>query len=679
MVQKVKRFFQSYASTPVVLALIVLISYALTVPFIGYFMDDWYLMWFKHVFGAWQFPAYFSIDRPLMGYFYILANFLLGNSESPLAWQIFGLFTRWLVAFSLWGFLNTLWPNAKKQNTLVAALAAVFPGFTQQWIAAIYSFFFSCLAGFFFSLTLMLKAVRQPKRFWLYTAFSFVIGMYCVAASEFYFGLELIRPVVLWIEFSRNKGPFSSRLKQVFTKWLPYLAALIAFGVWRGFFFNSQNHSVKVTSLIAQSPLSFLLDSIKKVYQAVVDSIFNSWVNPFNLSNYPEKGKIPLLILAAVLIVFVGVLLWFKYLFKEEFSDEGTNEKQWEKEAFWLGLISLCVAILPFLAADMPVSTAYPFDRFLLAYLFGSCLLVVLLADKKKVGIYFIALLLAVSSGYQITKSIYYKNIYQQQSDLFWQLSWRAPQIEKNTIVLTEDLPFSELYSSGSLTAPLNLIYDPGLTDGNIAYAFVQAYQHADILTSYDPGQPISYHIRSFFFTGNTSQMIVIKKPAEGCLRVVTANDYIDPTMKEESLNFWKSASPLSNLDRILPVTDTPAVLPEKYFGKENTDQWCYYFEKADLARQQSQWQSVIDLFAQADAKGFKPLNAYEWVPLIEAYVSTDQVQKASDITNTLKLSDETTKGIACNTWQNLAAANTAASQTDSIAAVLSNLQCKIK
>jgi hypothetical protein len=32
-------------------------------------MDDWYILWFKHVFGALQYPQYFALDRPLMGYF----------------------------------------------------------------------------------------------------------------------------------------------------------------------------------------------------------------------------------------------------------------------------------------------------------------------------------------------------------------------------------------------------------------------------------------------------------------------------------------------------------------------------------------------------------------------------------------------------------------------------------
>ena len=39
-------------------------------------------------------------------------------------------------------------------------------------------------------------------------------------------------------------------------------------------------------------------------------------------------------------------------------------------------------------------------------------------------------------------------------------------------------------------------------------------------------------------------------------------------------------------------------------FGSEPPHLWCYYFEKADLARQLQDWQSVLQLEKQARARG---------------------------------------------------------------------------
>jgi hypothetical protein len=95
MSQKVRRFVFDYRFSPWLFLLICILSYGLFLPFIGLYLDDWYLIWFKHVFGSLDYIKYFNLDRPLMGYFFIVANFLLGGSESPLVWQIFGIFTSW--------------------------------------------------------------------------------------------------------------------------------------------------------------------------------------------------------------------------------------------------------------------------------------------------------------------------------------------------------------------------------------------------------------------------------------------------------------------------------------------------------------------------------------------------------------------------------------------------------
>jgi len=488
----------SFKQTPIVLAFLVVLSYGLILPFMGYFMDDWYLIWYKHLFGAINFPAYFSVDRPLMGYFYVVANFLLGNTESALLWQIFGLFTRWLCVFALWKFLNTLWPNAKRQNSLVAMLAAVFPGFVQQWIAIIYSFFFFCLACFFFSLTLMLKAVRTPKRFWPYLILSITLGFYSYAAAEFYFGLELIRPVVLYIEYSKSNPLIKTRIRKTLQYWIPFLLIFLVYAIWRVFFFESVNHGVMITGQLSQGLVSMLNGLFTKIYQAAIDGGVNAWTNPLNLSNYPTRGVIPLFILGLVVVSFVCISFWFVRTVKTMGVEDETLEKLWPREAFWLAVFSLVVAVIPFWAADLPVDYLYPYDRFLLAYLLGSCLLLVVFLDGKKTGWYLLIFLIAIATGYQLNTSIRFKNSWQQQSDFFWQLTWRAPSLKENTILITDDLPFSKYFSGTSLMAPLNMIYAPELESHTIPYLILLNTYQDDIVSNFVREGKIKFDFRSF-------------------------------------------------------------------------------------------------------------------------------------------------------------------------------------
>ena len=53
--------------------------------------------------------------------------------------------------------------------------------------------------------------------------------------TEYFFGLELLRPFLLWMLLpAAGASPFK-KLRSVILRWLPYLAILIPFVVWRAF------------------------------------------------------------------------------------------------------------------------------------------------------------------------------------------------------------------------------------------------------------------------------------------------------------------------------------------------------------------------------------------------------------------------------------------------------------
>jgi len=75
-------------------------------------------------------------------------------------------------AHTHYGDAHAIWPEGKRQNTWVALLAAVFPGFTQQWIVVAFSSYFAGMILFFLSITVMIKAIRDPRKFWLFFSLS---------------------------------------------------------------------------------------------------------------------------------------------------------------------------------------------------------------------------------------------------------------------------------------------------------------------------------------------------------------------------------------------------------------------------------------------------------------------------------------------------------------------------
>ncbi len=68
-------------------------------------------------------------------------------------------------------------------------------------------------------------------------------------------------------------------------------------------------------------------------------------------------------------------------------------------------------------------------------------------------------------------------------------------------------------------------------------------------------------------------------------------------------------------------MNDAKAAPPNPdIFGSEPAHNWCYYFEKADLARQGRDWQTVLPLEKQAKTQSLAPKFGPEYIPFIEAH-----------------------------------------------------------
>jgi hypothetical protein len=70
----------------------------------------------------------------------------------------------------------------------------------------------------------------------------------------------------------------------------------------------------------------------------------------------------------------------------------------------------------------------------------------------------------------------------------------------------------------------------------------------------------------------------------------------------------------------LIRETSSEPTLPESIYGKRNDQTWCYYFEKADLARQYGRWDEVARLWVEARFEGEQADNGFEYIPFIEGY-----------------------------------------------------------
>lgn len=642
-------------TAPIALLLLCLVSFGLLIPRLGFYWDDWPTIWYLHMLGPDSFQESFAIDRPFLAWLFMITTRIFG--ESIAGWQLFGIFTRWMSCMVLWWTLRLLWPQNTTQATWITFLFAIYPGFSQQYISVTYSHGFLLLALFLFSLGSMILAYRQPGRFWLWISLSLVSAALSMFISEYFFGLELLRPLFLWMVTQDQPIALRQRLKQIALRWSPYVLLMGLFLVWRTLLSTTERGEIQIFDRLFASPLATLLEMGRTIIQDLFEVSALAWAQTLDLREAlklsPEQTLIYL-----VLVIFAAALISF-YLLRLRItpasSGQAASEKRsaWAKQAILLGLFALLVGGWPFWVTYLPIKLRFPWDRFTLAMMLGASILVVGLIDllrAHRLKVVILGVLVGLAVGLHYQTGLAYSQLWETQKSLFWQLTWRAPAIEPSTLLITPKLPFRH-YSDNSLTAPLNWSYAPAFDSRQMPYLIFDIEARLDnALTSFEPGIPIQHPYRAMYFEGTTSQALVFYYEPPRCLVIVDPGK--DQGLPEHPL-FIPAALALSNLQTIEANPISPARPPAKFFGPEPEPTWCYYFEKADLARQTGDWGQAAEYGEQAAPflAQLAPQNAIEMLVFIQSFAHTGQWEKAVEWTEITFELDPTIKDTLCKTW----------------------------
>jgi hypothetical protein len=628
-----KRFWDRF-STPIFLLVLCYLAFGILIPSLGFYWDDWPMIWFAKTQGALGFPAAFSGDRPFLAMIYVLTTSVL--KIVPYQWQILGLLVRWMTVLAAWWSLKQLWPQAKAQTAWMAILLAVYPGFKQQPISVVYGNGLVLLASYFLSYGLMTLAIIRPKKRWLFLILSIITYGFCLLSTEYYIGLDLIRGVWLWI-FLRSQIPdIRKRICTTLAYWSPFIFLLGGFMVWRVFVFKFPTYQPILVETFSKTPLSQVLHLLFRIIRDSFNSGWIAWAETFRFPTWNDfQIKSSLFNWGLVIFSLILIYLFLGIIKKPTDQDaEVSGKRKTSHEMILLGGLALLFAGWPYWITDLPVELTYPYDRFNLAFMLGSVILVVGLIDwiihTHTQKIILISIIASMAIGANFLNDITYRREWAVHNDFFRQLSWRAPALKSGTLIITKSLPL-EYYSDNSLTAPLNLIYAPDNNSLNLSYyfAFLDVRLGRSI-PAFQEGLPVVQGYRNASFTSTTSQSLVLFYSPPGCLRILDpARDHHLPVLPSE----YENVMDISHINQIIPGEEPSATLPESIFGVEPAHTWCYYFEKADLALQQNSWDQVAALGDQAFAQGFSPGEPSEILVFIEGYANAGQLEKALDLT----------------------------------------------
>ena len=626
-----------------------LLTYGLMLPWTGFYWDDWPFAWIQKFLGPAEFIPAFEPFRPFLGPIFFGTTSLL--PPNPLLWQSLALVLRFAMAVSAWWTFKSIWPKAKWGTLTAALFFLIFPGYSQHWVAYTHinqewiPFLFYMLSFGFTA-----KAFRTPEKSRRFTGLALLFLVPGVFPTEYFATQEPLRFLFLWALVAEETTGFWPRVRRIFKLWWPYLLVWLGNAAWLVYYYRFGAYaSYGVSSASQLSPLDFVLAMADALWKAGL----YSWGQILVLAAKSFRNPSTLMALGVIGVSFVLLAV---YLRKLEMPGDGTRSN-WGWQAVAFGLIGILIGRIPSWVAGLPLTMQSINDRFMISMMIGGSIFIAglleLLFGKSRWKVYSVAFVLALGIGQQIYTANDFRRDWTRQQEIFWQMAWRIPGLEPGTAILTHELPLSYETDMG-LTAPLNWIYAPDYTRGNLPYALLYTRTRLEraSLPTLEPATPIQFDYRTVEFNGSTSQAITILVEPNACLRVLDSVYAGGDTYERQPL-FLRDAIPLSDPSLITPDAKGPE-MPVSLFGKEPAHEWCYYYTKAELARQVGEWEIVIELGNQARAQGFVPGDALEWLPFIEGYVINGDYQLAKEISILAYQDDSRPRKGLCYTWKRI-------------------------
>ncbi|MCB9109965.1 MAG: hypothetical protein H6634_01820 [Anaerolineales bacterium] len=638
MKDKINQLLRKPFAVPALLSALIVLAYGLLTPWMGFYWDDLPFAWFLRFFGPAEFIEGFRPFRPLLGYIFAVTTSIFGGH--PLTWQLLGLLIRLLLGLELWSLLRKVFPSRERSVLWVVLLFTLYPAYGQQWVA--FTHINQELIPLLFLLSsfiLSINLLRSGKTSVPLSVLAILLQALGLFSTEYFFGLEILRFFFILVILSESVADKKELARKTLLQWLPYLAVWIINALWTYSYHRSTAYSsYQIDILALLSPLALVNEFINTLSL----SSFVSWLGTFNIFSQIDGSTTQII---AFVILMLASIMAFGIISNKRQEPNAENPSTSHSLLFtphWfllIGVVTIFAGRLPSWAAALPLKIEFDYDRFFVSIMLGASLFIVGLADlilkEGKVKLVVLSLIIGMSAAYQFTVANTYRRDWANTQDIFWQMAWRMPDLKEDTTVLTYELPLKYL-SDYQLMSMLNWMYAPELNSRDLPYALQY------LKTRFTPAQiradrPIDVTYRTVSFSGNTSKSVVIYKEADGCLRVLDPIYNNAETVPGASF-YLLDAIPLSDPNLILTNVDAPA-MDKILFGGEPSHGWCYTYAQAEIARQTGDWEEVVKLYKDAQKAELSPTLPVEYLPFIEAFAQT------GDIDTALKLTERTIKG----------------------------------
>ncbi len=634
----------------ILITLVLGLSYGISIPELSFYGDDWIYIYNYHLAGPESFTLFTQWDRPYSAWIYVLTSAVFG--ESVICYHIFVFILRWLSVYLFGEILYTSFYDRKRAYT-AALLFAVYPGFQQQPIAVEYVMHFTSLFLVLLSIRLMQTAVFCPARHAVpLVILSLISAMVSIFTCEYFVGLELARPLFLYFSIRFAPDPSGKHsLKKGTLYILPYALGTAFYFIWRIFIFSFQTYQPKLLNTLRSDPAG----GIKLLAIKVLQDLWTVFIKAYRLIFSRPSGVGMPLAACAFLIAAAGVFFALYHYTKHPDDQHSENA-----EIIGMAILGTALVLfsgIPYWTTMIDVTVDFPWDRPTLSFSPGAAVILTVLLSLALKPFFFcaaVSLLTALSVLFHIQNGRTYINEAEKMNDYFWQLAWRAPGLEKGTIIASDEIPLDR-YSDGDLSPVVNWQYAPE----NRGLAYDYKYFDLDLREAVyysDPDTivPVEHTYRTHRFSSSTDKTLGIFYRKNGCLQIIDRQN-IDYPGLPDSLG---RIAGLSNKDLIILTPEAPAV-PPMAIGPEPKHDYCYCFQKTTLAQQKGDPESAYSYASEALRSGLDPVYASDLAPVILAFLEADDLQSAEAMLSRKQLSPDDRKYL-CAYWTYTLPAETA-------------------
>lgn len=462
----------------------------------------------------------------------------------------------------------------------------------------------------------------------LFSIFGLVLAAFYIFTYEALIGIEGMRLLLIGYFYYRQKpGTWKIIIGKTLRSFSPYVLLALGFAFWRLFVFQATRRSTRVDILVEEY-LSFPLHNAARLIFETLKDIFETSLLAWGVPFYQFTVRADYRVLAQAIGVALVVILFaggYWLLTRKQIEAESDAGLSYvERDWIILGIAGVICTTIPVVAAGRDIFFDSQWDRYTFQSILGAALFaggLIFHAIRGRLRWVLLAGLLVSGVITQYFSAADYRDLWRVQREAWWQLTWRAPQIQDGTTLVVASLGGYQLPEEYEVWGPVNMIYRPGseiTIPGQVLFG--------DIWIDLANEEKENRAVRgTALVPRDYGRVVILSQPTEDtCLHL------LDPAYPEQ----WIAESPqvqsiaqYSDIG-LIDTAGAGIVPPADVFGAEPEHGWCFYFQKIELARQRGDWQAAAALADEALERGLLPAQIAEWLPLLDAYVHVGDFDK---------------------------------------------------